>query len=69
MKKFLIGVFAVIVSICVLLLVSQTKEKLEIKEKLNRADGIFQINFSLLCNNLNEQETEETNEENIRVCF
>ncbi len=49
-----------------LLLVIQTKEKSEIKEKLNSADRIFQSNFSLLCNNLNEQETAETNEENIK---
>ena len=66
------GIFAVIVSVCVILLVIQTKEKIEIKEKLNRADGIFQSSFSQLCNNLNEQETAETNEENIKyayVCF
>ena len=72
MKKILIGTFAVIVSICVVLLVIQTKEKLEIKEKINRADDIFQSNFSQLCNNLNEQETVEANEENIKhayVCF
>lgn len=72
MRKILVGTFAAIVSICVILLVIQTNEKSEIKEKLNRADDIFQSNFSLLCSNLNEQETAETNEENIKhayVCF
>ena len=72
MKKILIGTFAVIVSVCAILLVIQTREKLEIKEKLNRADNIFQSNFALLCSNLNEQETAETNEENSKhayVCF
>ena len=72
MRKIWIGIFAVIVSICVILFVMQTKEKIEIKEKLKRADGIFQSNFSQLCYNLNEQETVETNEENIKyayVCF
>lgn len=69
MKKILIGIFAVIVSIFVVLLVIQTNEKSEI---INRADDIFQSSFSLLCNNLNEQETAEANEENIKhayVCF
>lgn len=72
MRKTLIGIFAVVVSLCVILLVVQTKEKIEITEKLNWADGIFQSNFSQLCSNLNEQETVETNEENIKyayVCF
>ena len=72
MKKILIGTFAAIVSICVILLVIQTKKQVEIKEKLNRVDDIFQSNFSLLCNNLNTQETEETNKENTKyayVCF
>ena len=72
MKKVLTGAFAVIVSVCVILLVIQTKEKSEIKDKLSRADAIFQSSFSQLCNNLNEQETAETDEENIKyayVCF
>lgn len=72
MRKTLIGIFAVVVSVYVILLVVQTKEKIEITEKLNWADGIFQSNFSQLCSNLNEQETVETNEENIKyayVCF
>lgn len=69
MRKILIGILAVIVSICVILIVIQTKEN---KETLSRADSIFQSNFSLLCSNLNEQETAETDEENIKfayVCF
>ena len=69
MRKILIGILAVIVSICVILIVIQTKEN---KETLSRADRIFQSNFSLLCSNLNEQETAETDEENIKfayVCF
>ena len=69
MKKVLTGAFAVIVSVCMVLLVIQTKEKSEIKEKLNRADGIFQSSFSLLCSNLNEQETAETNEENRKLAY
>ena len=69
MKKVLTGAFAVIVSVCVILLVIQTKEKSEIVEKLNRADDIFQSSFSLLCSNLNEQETAETNEENRKLAY
>ena len=69
MRKIWMGIFAVVASVCVILLVIQTKEKSEIKEKLNKADDIFQSNFSQLCNNLNEQETVETNEENIKLAY
>ncbi len=62
---------AVTVSICVISTVI-IKGNFKTKEYLNRADDIFQSNFSLLCNNLNEQESEEANEENEKhayICF
>lgn len=72
MKKIWIALFGTIVSICVILFVIRLNSNLEKNDCINRADDIFQSNFTLLCNNLNEQESDESDEENAKyayVCF
>lgn len=65
--------FIILVSVCVIILfLLQLKYRSEKEGLLNNADAVFESCFSQLCDNLNQEETEEANEKNIKytyVCF
>lgn len=74
MKKrngLLLG-FVAIIFICIILIVVGINEHTQKNYLLKTADNIFESNFAKLCDNLNAQESEETNAENKKysyLCF
>lgn len=70
MKKLLgLGIAFLIVIIVFTVSVKMSVEK---NDYLKRTDAVFQRNLSRLCNNLNQDESEEANQENEKyayVCF
>ena len=72
MKRIHIAVLIIIVSICIVAVNVSVSYKNKNEDYISMADSIFLNNFSLLCNNLNLQQSDQVNEQNAKyayVCF
>ena len=72
MKKTGISVLCGLILLCGIAFAFHFRYDSLKKDYLKRADSVFESNFALLCDNLNQTETEETEEKNLRytyLCF